>query len=78
MEPILRCPHCHDFFIMEQLNCGIFRHGIYKSTLQQMEPHLSKKECLRLVNNNEIIGCGKPFRVTIQKNTFQVDICDYI
>jgi len=43
MESILRCPHCHDFFIMEQLNCGIFRHGIYKSTLQQMEPHYLKK-----------------------------------
>ena len=25
-EPILICPHCNEFIIIEQINCGIFRH----------------------------------------------------
>lgn len=26
-EPILKCPHCEEY-IIEKLNCGIFRYGI--------------------------------------------------
>lgn len=45
MEPIVKCPHCSKFIIIEKINCGIFRHGIIKSTLKQMEPHLPKDKC---------------------------------
>ena len=42
-EPILKCPHCNDFIIIEKLNCGIFRHGVSKVTGQQIAPHLDKQ-----------------------------------
>ena len=25
---VLTCPNCNEPFIMEKLNCGIFRHGV--------------------------------------------------
>jgi len=78
MEPVLRCPHCHEFFIMEKLNCGIFRHGIYKSNFKQIDPHLPKLDCIQLIENQQIIGCGKPFRINNTNNKFEVEICDYI
>ena len=27
-EPVLKCPHCNDFIIIEKLNCCIFIHGL--------------------------------------------------
>ena len=26
--PILLCPHCQEYIIIEKINCGIFRHGV--------------------------------------------------
>jgi hypothetical protein len=77
---IITCPHCNLIILVEKINCGIFRHGINKKTFQQIDPHLSKDKCEMLINNNEILGCGKPFRVNKNNNTneFVVTICDYI
>ena len=58
----------------EDINCQIFRHGVYKENYKMLEPHLEKKECLRLKNNNLIYGCGKPFKFNGEK----VEKCDYI
>ena len=44
MEPIITCPNCNEFIIVEKLNCGIFRHGILKETGKQIDPHLSKEQ----------------------------------
>ena len=41
MDPI-PCPHCQEFIIIEQLNCGIFRHGVLKKSGKQINPHASK------------------------------------
>ena len=30
MEKIVTCPHCQQFIEVLELNCKIFRHGIYK------------------------------------------------
>jgi hypothetical protein len=46
-----------------ELNCLIFRCGIFKDTLHQLDPHLCKEECDRLFKEGKIYGCGKPFRV---------------
>jgi len=66
-----------------ELNCKIFRCGIYKNNFEQIDPHLNKEECDRLYNNGLIYGCSKPFIVNITiKNDNNVDyesvICDYI
>ena len=61
-EDVYTCPQCKGLFVLESLNCGIFRHGIHKESGQQIDPHTSKEECDRLVVQNLIWGCGRPFR----------------
>jgi hypothetical protein len=63
------CPHCQDKIMVDikQLNCKIFRHGIYKKTYRQVDPHLKKEDCEYLVSNDEVYGCCKPFEI-IEKN----------
>ena len=40
---IVNCPHCNEFIIIEEINCKIFRHGVFKNTRIQIDPHSSKK-----------------------------------
>ena len=75
---IITCPHCNDLILIDQLNCKIFRHGIFKNTNQQINPHSSKSECDHYITNNLIYGCGRPFRIIESENNFTVEICDYI
>jgi hypothetical protein len=75
---IIICPHCNDFIIIEKLNCGIFRHGIMKNTIIQIDPHLDKNSCDKLLSENLIYGCGKPFQIIQNNNVYEVKICDYI
>jgi hypothetical protein len=70
----VKCPHCFNFVEIEQINCAIFRHGVYKSNNKQIDPHLDKNKCDFLFNNNLIYGCGKPFKI-IDNNSV---VCDYI
>jgi len=83
---IVTCPHCSDIITIEkhQLNCCIFRHGVIKTTGDQIPPHAPKSECDNLFNNDLIYGCGKPFQI-IKDTTYPDDftkmkivICDYI
>lgn len=75
---IINCPHCNEYIEIIELNCGIFRHGVYKSNDEQIDPHLSKENCDYLFNNNLIYGCSKPFQIIIDENKIEVKICDYI
>jgi hypothetical protein len=77
-EPILICPHCYESIIIQEINCGIFRHGIIKNTGQQMDPHLNKQECDRLKKENLIFGCGKPFMIIENDGEYLIIDCDYI
>jgi hypothetical protein len=77
-EPILKCPHCDEYIIIEKLNCGIFRHGLLISNGQQINPHAPKNICDYYKLNNLIYGCGKPFRILLRENKFVVEICQYI
>jgi hypothetical protein len=61
-----------------ELNCKIFRCGIYKENGEQINPHLPKNECERLVNTGEIYGCGKPFQIINENPPYLVVKCDYI
>jgi len=77
-EPILECPHCKEFVIIEKLNCGIFRHGILKSNGQQINPHTNKELCDLYFDKKIIYGCGKPFQIIKNGEKFEIQICDYI
>lgn len=59
----VKCPHCESWIIIEQVNCGIFRHGVDKITHIQIPPHLSKEFCDKLFSEDKLFGCGKPFKL---------------
>jgi hypothetical protein len=72
---IVICPHCQELVLIEQLNCRIFRHAIFKSNGQQINPHAPKIECDQLVKENKVYGCGKPFQINDELIAIG---CDYI
>jgi hypothetical protein len=75
----VKCPHCDIIIEVLELNCKIFRCGIFKDSLTQINPHLHKIECDRLITEDLIYGCGKPFRVDIDsQGEYISSICDYI
>jgi hypothetical protein len=46
-----------------QVNCGVFRHGVYKATGRPIGAHLSKSKCLELIHQQKVYGCAQPFRI---------------
>lgn len=70
------CPHCFMmcFVKKKDINCKIFRHAVFKKNLEFVPPHSSKDECDRLVKEDLIYGCGKPFKFT----GTSVTIIDYV
>lgn len=79
-EYILECPHCQHYILIyhNELNCRIFRHGVYKHNNIQINPHLDKNSCDSLFENDQIYGCGKPFQIIGEGDTIQIVICGYI
>jgi len=71
-----QCPHCHLYcqVSLKQINCEIFRHGVYKKDYSFLSPHASKAVCDRVKAENLIWGCAKPFRF----DGSTVTPCDYI
>jgi hypothetical protein len=75
---VVTCPHCQEIVLIEKLNCCIFRHGVLKQNGKQIEPHLCKEKCDKMIINNLIYGCGKPFFVRLIEGNYIAEICDYI
>ena len=81
---IINCPHCKEEVLIysNEINCGIFRHGVFKENMQQIDPHLPEEYCKRLVNEDKSIGCGKPFSLTRKledsKFIYEIKECVYI
>ena len=79
---IVVCPHCKEYIIIEQLNCKIFRHGILKVNLIQIDPHSSKEQCDSFINDKLIYGCGFPFKLVENmienKKVYTTEVCEYI
>lgn len=77
---IFTCPYCEGTILVHrnELNCRIFRHGVFKANQEQIPPHLCKEECDRLAATGLIDGCGKPFRVEGNGTDAKVVVCDYI
>ena len=73
------CPHCNKDIVVhkKELNCQIFRCGIYKNSFQQINPHLPKQDCDKLVLENKIYGCAKPFEILKINTKLLVTKCDY-
>jgi hypothetical protein len=75
---VIECPHCNQGILIEQLNCRIFRHAVYKNNMQSIPPHSTKEECDRLFESGQVYGCTKPFRVEGEGDTIFAISCDYI
>ncbi len=81
---IVECPHCFMKIMVykKDFNSKIFRHGIYKNTGKQIDSHMKKEMCDKLVNENKIYGCGKPYKLNVIKSDnselYFTEICDYI
>jgi DNA-directed RNA polymerase subunit RPC12/RpoP len=76
MTDLYECPHCALLILVapNEINCGIFRHGVAKGTNEQIPPHLPKEQCEALVARDAIYGCGKPFRIHDSKAV----ACEYV
>jgi len=61
---ICHCPYpdCNIGIEIIEINCAIFRCGIYKDG-KQIDPHLSKEQCDKLKIEDKIWGCGRPFKL---------------
>jgi len=78
-EIIVECPKCKCSIIIEQLNCKIFRCGIYKNTYIQIPPHSNKDFIDNLLSQNKIYGCGEAFRIIMNnKNEYEAIKCSYL
>lgn len=75
---ILNCIHCNELVIIEQINCAIFRHAVFKNNFIQINPHESKENCEKYIKNDLIYGCGKPFKIITDNETYKLIECDYI
>lgn len=73
---ICQCPYsdCNIAIEIIEVNCAIFRCGVYKNTIEQIEPHLTKEHCDKLKKEDKIWGCGRPFKLV---NGILVT-CEYI
>lgn len=76
MYIIVSCPHCNESILIykNEINCRIFRHAVYKNG-ENVNPHLPKEECDKLVLTDKVYGCCKPFRLNEQNIP---EICEYI
>jgi hypothetical protein len=78
---IFQCPHCNIYVqvLKTEVNCQIFRHGVIINTGKHIDPHASEEVCDKLVRENLVYGCCKPFKLFFGKNGIitHSDICDY-
>lgn len=73
-----KCPHCNEDIAIAEINCKIFRHGWYKSTYKQIDPHMPQRVSEGLIAQDAIYGCGKPFRTKIRGDgSYVIEACSW-
>lgn len=77
---LLKCPHCHEYVLIykKEFNCKIFRHAYYRDTYKRINPYMKKEICERLLKEDLIYGCGKPFKLVELNNKYILEKCIYI
>lgn len=76
MENIVFCPKCDGPIIIEQLNCGIFIHGVCKVNHTQVNPHSNTEEVKIMLYDDKIWGCGQQFKVSIVDGKYILTECE--
>ena len=51
---ILNCPNCGEYVLIykNEFNCKIFRHDYYRNSYKQIDPHMKKDECKKLLKKD--------------------------
>lgn len=80
---LVPCPHCQELIQIykKELNCKIFRHGVFKTNGQNINPHMSEVNCKNLIEKNLIYGCAGPFKIRfidIEMTQIIAEKCPYI
>ena len=75
---IVSCPHCNCEIEIIEINCAIFRHAVFKNTLEQVSSHETQANLETWLKKGILYGCGKPFRLVCNENGYIAEICDYI
>lgn len=75
-DRIINCPYCNELLLIGKINCGIFRHGVIKSTGKHMNPHATRKTCDKLMKKKLIYGCGNQFKIIIDNDNINIILCD--
>ena len=62
---VFRCPHCKISIEILELNCGIFRCGIYEykaGIYKQLPAHGKKSTIDKIKKKYKVYGCGNPIQ----------------
>ena len=78
MTIYVECPHCGSLIEITQINCGIFRHGVFKQSKEQLNPHAPEKVCQKVFDDGLIDGCGKSFKLEENIKGYIAVKCPYI
>lgn len=70
---IVNCPHCNEYIEIHAINCNVFRHAMYKNG-DLFNQHAPKDLCEKVVKENLVYGCAKPFKIIDDKAV----VCEYI
>ena len=74
---VVECPHCKVSILIDALNCGVFRCGVWSDTGVQMNPHMTEEECHAALG--QIWGCSRPFQVAVDVSGVMHSVpCGYI
>jgi hypothetical protein len=52
----------------------LFINGSYKDSGKQINPHMKNNDCIKLIKNDKINGCGGQFKVELKDRVFNAFI----
>jgi hypothetical protein len=81
MDIYVECPHCNHIVTIniKEINCGIFRHAVFKKDMKPINPHETEANCYILIRDDLVFGCTKPFKVIkLSDDKYITESCDYI
>jgi hypothetical protein len=68
------CPRCFCALELVEINCAVFRCGIFKKTFEHIPPHATKGDIMEWLSKDMIYGCGAPLQLVNER----LVVCDYI
>ena len=76
---ITTCPTCKEIVVIleDEINCGIFRHAVYRNGIE-VPPHTSKHVMESLLQQELIFGCGSPFQLKKEGDSFTAVESDWV